>query len=102
MATYDRTANRQDKKTKKGKKGGGQQPARKRKHYSIFIPIRKVARMLKSSGPEFVAELVVAEAKAGKTDEIGVALRTLANNACYNEYGSAIQKLAQKATVLVK
>ncbi|MDO8467016.1 MAG: hypothetical protein Q7S83_02635 [bacterium] len=101
MASYDRSAQRNEKKGKK-KGGGGQQPARKRKYYSIFIPVRKVVRMLKSCSAEFVGKLACKERQEAKPDEIQGALHALADDGASGEYGERVQELAKEALEYVK
>lgn len=103
MASYDRTANRQEKKKGKKKGGGGQQPARKRKLYSNMIPFRKIARMLKSSSAQFVGEMAHRLKHDQKGDDGLMAnrLSEMALNGVY-EYGPAVQERAKKAVEFVK
>lgn len=105
MATYDRTANRQDKKKGKKNKGGGQQPARKRKLYSDMIPFRKIARMLKSSGAQFVGEMahrLKHDVAKGDNGVMADHLATMANSGHYGDYGRIVWELAQKAMEFMK
>ncbi len=104
MASYDRTANRQDKKKSK-KKSGGQQPVRKRKHYSDMIPFRKIVRMLKSNSPEYVGEMAArlkADAAKGDNGLMADNLAELARNGHRGDYGLAVQELAKKAMEFMK
>ncbi|MDP1719144.1 MAG: hypothetical protein Q8L24_01825 [bacterium] len=87
---YDRSAQKQAKKAKKGK-SGGQQVTRHRQHYSPMIPTRKTARMLQSSGVEFVARAAMTALETENN------LRSLAKNGAGGEYGDIIQQLAQQA-----
>ncbi len=93
--SYDRSQVRKEKKGKK-KDGGGQQSTRRRKHYSDLIPFRKLARMLKSSGAEFVARKAFEGAVLGSDDIRGI-LGSLVQYPDYAVYGSEVQKRAKEA-----
>ncbi len=106
MSSYDRSAQRQGKKGKKGKKdGSGQQPARKRKHYSDMIPFRNLARMLKSNGPERVgleANLLKKDPVQGDNGLMADRLAEMARNGLHGEYGERVQGRAKEALKFVK
>lgn len=101
MSSYDRSADRQARKSKK-KQGGGQQPARKRKMESMFVPFRKLARTLKSSGAMFVARDAFAQTKkAGGVSPVENGLRDLARNGLFEEFGAGVTERAREAVQLL-
>lgn len=105
MASYDRSAQKQEKKGKKGKKGGGQQPARKRKHYSDMIPYRKLANMLQSSGSKFVgdqANSLKHDKLKGDNGAMTDCLMAMAVDGVGGAYGDTTKELARKALEFVK
>lgn len=105
MATYDRTAAKQSKKSKGKKKGQTQSQARKHKGPSPMVPYRKLANMLQSSGAQFVGEMagkLKGDAAKGDNGAMVGQLESLASDGVGGIYGPRVQALAQEALESVK